>query len=200
VGAGPAGLLLALLLGKHGGIEVTVLEAWDRVDERLRATQYGTPASRIFREAGVLDDIRASMITNFKSIVWRSVKDDGKVLTGIDLNLTKDNPDKITVLPLNQILKIVYEHCLRQETVSIRFEHRVVGVGQNETGSWVDVEIGPDGSEKSQQRFEADYVIGCDGGTSKVRHELFGRNWPGITWPHTLLVQNVCGRLAIHSP
>ncbi|PWI72816.1 hypothetical protein PCL_09831 [Purpureocillium lilacinum] len=73
IGAGPAGLLLAILLAQSG-IHSTVLEAWDRPDERLRATQYGVPATRVFRRAGLLDDIRARSITSFPYICWRSVR------------------------------------------------------------------------------------------------------------------------------
>ena len=40
-------------------------------------------------------------------------------------------------------------------------------------------------------RYEADYVVGCDGGRSAVRHALFGRDWPGLTHDCHLLVQNV---------
>ena len=104
-GAGPAGLLLALLLSQHG-IPSTVLESWDHLDERLRATQYGVPATRIFRRAGILDDIRAVSIASFPSICWRRVSDHQR-LTGIDLSVVKDHPDRMTILPLNQIIQIV---------------------------------------------------------------------------------------------
>ncbi|KAK7897644.1 hypothetical protein LTR67_004274 [Exophiala xenobiotica] len=72
VGAGPAGLLLALLLSQHG-IPSLVLEAWDRLDKRLRASQYGVPATKIFRRAGILDDIREQSIPSFPSIGEESV-------------------------------------------------------------------------------------------------------------------------------
>lgn len=45
VGAGPAGLLLALILAQNGLI-VTVLEANDKVDDRPRALLYGPAASQ----------------------------------------------------------------------------------------------------------------------------------------------------------
>ncbi|WP_163068688.1 FAD-dependent oxidoreductase, partial [Acinetobacter baumannii] len=43
VGAGPSGLLLALMLGKKG-IPVRLLEAAASLDNRPRATHYSPPA------------------------------------------------------------------------------------------------------------------------------------------------------------
>ena len=188
VGAGPAGLLLALLLAQHD-IPALVLEAWSGLDSRLRATQYGTPASRIFRKAGVLDDIRAVGIPNFKGIYWRTVRD-GKKLASVDLSLTQDDPDRITVLPLGEILEILYRHC-QDWNVEVKFEHKVVKIQQDAEKAWVEVEVGQGNGEGRNETFEADYVIGCDGATSRVRQELFGREWPGVTWEHALMVQNV---------
>lgn len=53
---------------------------------------------------------------------------------------------------------------------------------------WVDIEAG---EEKEQRRFEADHMSGCDGSRSAVRHALSGRDWPGVTHGHHLVVQNV---------
>lgn len=191
MGAGPAGLLLALLLSQHN-ISSLVLESWNRLDERLRATQYGVPATKIFRRAGILDDIRAESIPSFPSICWRRVSDQ-KRLTGIDLSVVKDHPDRMTILPLNQIIQIMYRHCLERGNglVEVKFSHRVTGAGQDNNQAWVDVEAGDEGEVKETKRFTADYVVGCDGATSAVRKALFGRDWPGQTFACRLLVQNV---------
>jgi 2-polyprenyl-6-methoxyphenol hydroxylase-like FAD-dependent oxidoreductase len=190
-GAGPAGLLLAILLAQHG-IPSTVLELWDRLDERLRATQYGVPATRVFRRAGILDDIRTSSITRFPSICWRNVGT-GERLTGIDLSVVGSEPDRMTVLPLNQLLQIMLRHCQEKyaEYVTVLFNHKVVDIGQDEDKAWAIVEAGADGEEKKTLNFQADYLIGCDGGQSTVRKCLFQRSWPGETFEHQLLVQNV---------
>ncbi|KJZ79704.1 hypothetical protein HIM_01173 [Hirsutella minnesotensis 3608] len=192
VGAGPAGLLLAVLLAKHG-ISSTVLEAWDRVDERLRATQYGVPATRIFRRAGILEDIRSASISRFPYICWRSVRT-GERLAGIDLSVVNDDPDRMTVLSLNQILVILLRHCREKysDYITILFNHKVIGTHQDRAKAWAVVEDASDGEEKKKiLTFEADYLIGCDGGKSIVRQSLFERNWPGDTFDSRLMVQNV---------
>lgn len=187
-GAGPAGLLTALLLAQHG-IRVTVLESWDRLDERLRATQYGVPATRVFRKAGLIDDIREASIESFPSICWRKTSTHER-LTGIDLSVIRDHPDRMTILPLNLLVQIIYRHCMEKTEgrVEVKFKHEVVAVGQDESQSWVDVKV--DGSEQTT-RIQGDYVVGCDGSKSVVRHCLFGRHWPGVTFDCHLLVQNV---------
>lgn len=195
-GAGPAGLLLAILLAQHR-IPSLVLEAWDRLDERLRATQYGVPATRIFRRAGILDDIRSESITRFPFICWRNVQT-GERLTGIDLSVTNTEPDRMTVLPLNQILQIMLRHCREKysDFVEVKFNHRVVNIGQDETKAWAIVQVGAPGEEKKTTTFGADYLIGCDGGQSTVRKCLFQRNWPGETFESRLLVQNASDSLS----
>lgn len=189
-GAGPAGLLLAILIAQRG-IPSLVVEAWDQVDERLRATQYGFPATRIFRRAGILDDIRAQSISKFPLICWRNAQT-GERLTGIDLSVVENDPDCMTVLPLSEILQIMLRHCREKysEFIQIKFNHRVVDIGQDEKKAWAFVQVGVPGKEATE-KVEADYLIGCDGGQSTVRKCLFQRNWPGETFKSRLLVQNV---------
>ncbi len=188
VGAGPAGLILALLLAQHS-IPSIVLESWDKLDQRLRATQYGVPATRVFRRAGVLDDIRAVSIEAFPYLCWRRVSDHQRV-AGIDLSVVKDHPDRMTILPLSQVIGIIHRHCTDKypDLIEIKFNHKVIDVGQDDTKAWADVEVNQSGTKS---RLEADYLVGCDGGRSVVRHALFGRSWPGITHSCHLLVQNV---------
>jgi 2-polyprenyl-6-methoxyphenol hydroxylase-like FAD-dependent oxidoreductase len=196
-GAGPSGLLLALLLAQHN-IPSLVLEAYPYLDTRLRASQYGVPASRVFRRAGILDDLRSESIASFPRITWRRVED-GAELGGIDMSCVEDHEDRMTVLPLGTMIQIMYRHCLEKgkggDLIDVRFEHRVLDVGQDGDKAWVDVGIGSGGLDGKtfdvKERFEADYVVGCDGSRSQVRKSLFGRNWPGETFPYQLVVTNV---------
>jgi 2-polyprenyl-6-methoxyphenol hydroxylase-like FAD-dependent oxidoreductase len=181
------------LLSQHD-IPSIVLEAWPGLDTRLRATQYGVPATRIFRRAGILDDIRAESIESFPTICWRRVADEKK-LVSLDMSCVKDHPDRMTIMQLGEMIKIMYRHCVEKGKglIDIRFEHRVVGVHQDGRKAWVDVEVG---EEKTKKTIEADYVVGCDGATSAVRRSLFGREWPGQTFDFRFIVQNV----SLYSP
>jgi 2-polyprenyl-6-methoxyphenol hydroxylase-like FAD-dependent oxidoreductase len=66
-----------------------------------------------------------------------------------------------------------------------------VSVRQDESKAWVEAQGGQENGEGRRETLEADYVIGCDGATSRVRQELFGREWPAVTWDCALMVQNV---------
>jgi 2-polyprenyl-6-methoxyphenol hydroxylase-like FAD-dependent oxidoreductase len=176
------------LLSQHN-IPSLVLEAWPGLDTRLRATQYGVPATRIFRRAGILDDIRADSIESFPTISWRRVADEKK-LVSLDMSCVKDHPDRMTIMQLGEMIKIMYRHCVEKGKglIDIKFTHQVVGVHQDGRKARVDVEIG---EERSKKTFEADYVVGCDGAMSAVRRSLFGREWPGQTFDYRFIVQNV---------
>jgi 2-polyprenyl-6-methoxyphenol hydroxylase-like FAD-dependent oxidoreductase len=111
------------------------------------------------------------------------------------MSLVENEEDRMVVLQLGYIIQIMYRHCVEKyaDYIDIRFNHRVVGTGQDEERkkAWVDVEIGEDGSQKKNERMEADYVVGCDGSSSAVRRSLFGREWPGQTFDCRFIVQNV---------
>lgn len=189
VGAGPAGLLLALMLGR-AGIKSTVFEEWGHVDRRLRATQYGTPATRVLRRAGVLDDIRREGYRRFPSICWRK-SSTKEVVARVDLGLTMDEDDRMTVISLAEMLGIVIEHTKRlpEGTVDIRFNHHVVDLGEEGEKAWIECEVKDERSR--HERFEGDYLVGCDGGKSTVRKKTYGHDWPGVTHDHELFVCNV---------
>lgn len=106
------------------------------------------------------------------------------------MSCVQDDPDRMTILQLGEIIKIMYRHCQEKGKglIDVRFEHRVMQVGQGEGNAWVDVEVG---AEKTKSRLFADYVVGCDGATSAVRRSLFGRDWPGQTFDTRFIVQNV---------
>ncbi|KAK3725897.1 hypothetical protein LTR37_000045 [Vermiconidia calcicola] len=192
-GAGPSGLLLAILLAQ-AHIPSVVLEAWPWLDTRLRATQYGVPATRIFRRAGLLPDFRAASIPKFPTICWRRVAD-GEKLVSIDMSVVEDEEDRMTVLQLGHIIQIMYRHCVERygDFIDVRFNHRILEAGQDEAGrnAWVNVEIGEEDEEKRHERMGAEYIVGCDGSSSAVRRSLFGREWPGQTFDCRFIVQNV---------
>ncbi|KAJ3539131.1 hypothetical protein NM208_g5614 [Fusarium decemcellulare] len=166
-------------------------ESWPHLDTRLRATQYGVPATRVFRRAGILQEIRDASIASFPSICWRRVAD-GEKLISIDLSLTEDEADRMTILPLGEIIQIMYRHCVAKGAglIDVKFNHKVVDVTQDETEAQVVVEVAEEG-QVTRKTISADFVVGCDGASSAVRRSLFGRSWPGTTLPYKFVVQNV---------
>lgn len=139
----------------------------------------------------MLDNFRAASIPKLPSICWRRVTD-GEKLLDLDLSVVEDHPDRMTILQLGKIM-IMYRHCMEKGKglIEVLFDNKLIHAEQDEDTAWVDVEVGEEGQQKETKRYDADYVIGCDGATSTIRRSLFGRHWPGQTFPYKFIVQNV---------
>lgn len=184
MGAGPAGLLLSLLLTKKG-ISVLTLDAADKLDSLPRATHYGSPAVYELIRAGVIDEVRKQGFIA-RTVVWRKL--DGTVLAGLDGSVLDGDADRMTCLPLDKLGKILQDNLAAQPTSTIEWQHKVTSTGQDEDKAWVFVET-PAGPKK----LEADYIIGCDGANSQIRRSLMGDlNFPGKTWDEQIVATNVC--------
>ena len=183
VGAGPSGLILALLLTRRG-IPVHVVDLANKLDEQPRATHYGPPAIYELRRAGVLDDVRQQGFIP-KTVCWRKL--DGTFLAGLDGSCMDGDPDRMVCLPLNQLGKILYTHLSNEPLATISWDHKVVSIGQNNDKAWIDVD-----TPQGRKTLEASYIIGCDGANSQIRRSLFG-DWefPGKTWKEQIVATNV---------
>lgn len=183
VGAGPAGLLLSLMLSKTG-IPVTLLDMNKELDPNPRATHYASPAMAELNRAGVGADLRARGFIP-AGVAWRKL--DGTPIVTLDASDLADDPDRMTCLPLNQLSQLLREHLLKQKNVNILFDHKVVGIDQDDNKAWVDVQT-PEGNK----RLGSDYIVGCDGANSQIRRSLFGdREFPGRTWDEQIVATNV---------
>ncbi|VUC37790.1 unnamed protein product [Clonostachys rosea] len=182
VGAGPSGLLLALLLAQ-AGIPVTILDMQADLDTNPRATHYSTPAMYELNRAGVGDDLRSRGFMP-DGVSWRKL--DGTRLVKVHNHVVKDHATRMTCLPLDQLGKLLREHITKYEGIRVLFDHKVVQIDQNADEARVDVET-PSG----RKTFKADYIIGCDGANSQIRRSLFG-DWefPGKTWQYQIVATN----------
>ncbi|EPS38686.1 hypothetical protein H072_7554 [Dactylellina haptotyla CBS 200.50] len=191
VGAGPAGLLLALRLAQHN-IKVTIFEATPSPSEQPRATHYGPPAVYELRRAGVLAEMQKDPdCFRMNRMCWRKL--DGTYLSGFDQNdLDQDGKtyeDRTTVLALNKVVKVLGTLVGQCEDAIVKYGHKVLpGVEQDSDKAWVTVQRVADGVE---EKHWADYIVGCDGAGSQVRRSLFG-DWefPGYTWDKQIVATN----------
>lgn len=182
VGTGPSGLVLCLLLARHG-IRVECLDMSLQLDDRPRATHYGPAANRVLAKAGLLDRVREQG-SEVEGAWWR--KPDGTVLAQILNSKLKDNPDRISCLPLNHLCKMALEDLEREPLATVRWGHRVDEIRQDDNQATVIVST-PEGVKE----LTADYVVGCDGANSIVRRQLFENEFPGYTWDLTIIATNV---------
>ncbi|UJO17010.1 FAD-dependent monooxygenase terC [Fulvia fulva] len=79
------------------------------------------------------------------------------------------------------------KHLARYDNAEVLLDHEVVSIGQDEKEAWLDVQT-PDG----EKQISATYIIGYDGGGSKIRKELLGcDSFPGMTWSNQIVATNV---------
>ncbi|KAF2099878.1 FAD/NAD(P)-binding domain-containing protein [Rhizodiscina lignyota] len=186
VGAGPSGLLLALMLAR-AGISVELLEMTTELDKNPRASHYAAPACYELQRAGVLEEVRRlGFLPN--SVSWRKLDENKTRLTGIrNADMDADDPLRMVCLTLDRLGKILQEHVKAQPNAKISYNYKVTGLGQDESQAWVDA-AAPEGPK----RMTADYIIGCDGANSQIRRGLFGDfNFPGRTWDEQIVATNV---------
>ncbi|KAK2606629.1 hypothetical protein N8I77_005364 [Diaporthe amygdali] len=187
VGAGPAGLLIALMLAQKG-ISVTVLEKGQEIDRNPRASFYNAPTLYELRRAGLMEDIMKNAFVP-DGVSWRVLEVDGEKKFEKVCTLLADNPpgqETHVSLPLDELLPLMADHLARHPTAQVLLSHEVLSLGQDRDKAWVNVKT-PEG----EKRLEADYIVGCDGAPSKVRHELFGNEFPGFTWDKQIVATNV---------
>ncbi|KEF57081.1 uncharacterized protein A1O9_07271 [Exophiala aquamarina CBS 119918] len=178
-GAGPAGLLATYMLAKEG-ISVDVLEAKATIDTSPRGLAYGPSAKRVLQDAGLLDKITSEGFLS-RDFTWRKL--DGTILVYAS---AESDRDAWVVNPVGSISALLLDLVQKMSIVTIHWNCRVVDVGQDEIVAWVDA-VDPSGNKS---RWEADYVIGCEGAQSAVRKSLFNGRFPGYTWPAQLIAVN----------
>ncbi|KIW95655.1 uncharacterized protein Z519_04240 [Cladophialophora bantiana CBS 173.52] len=179
VGAGPVGLLAAILISRLG-VPVDLLDVGEGVDLRPRGAAYGPSAVRGLRRAGVLDQIRAKGI----ELCWRKVS--GEWITGLKDCFDETYTDRFAILPVDKLSMLLYEDLKKYPTAKVFWEHNFTGLTQD--AEQVIISTEHNGQTKT---FTADFLVGCNGGQSGVRRALFGRRFPGHTWEHQIVATNV---------
>jgi 2-polyprenyl-6-methoxyphenol hydroxylase-like FAD-dependent oxidoreductase len=170
VGAGPTGLMLADEL-RLAGARPLVLERQPRLRETPKANGFSGQILELLRYRGLLDRFEAAS-------TGRSHPAPGFPFGGVQVDLTHlaDPPLRVLGLPQPRLERLLDERA-RELGVDIRRGHEVLGVDQDDITVTADVR-GPDGP----YRVRARYLVGCDGGRSRVRDRA-GIPFPGITYP-----------------
>ena len=170
-GAGPVGLAAANVLA-DAGIGVTVLEAEPRLPENLRASTFQPPT------LDLLDRFGATRRLIEMGRVARKVqyRDRAGWVAELDFGVLEHDtrhPYRVQCeqYKLNQVLA--------ERLGDVRYGAEVTAVEQDADG----VTVTTDGGET----LRAEWLIGADGGRSRVR-EALGIRLEGFTWPERFLV------------
>jgi 3-(3-hydroxy-phenyl)propionate hydroxylase len=189
-GAGPTGLMAALVLGK-AGVPVILCEAEPALPHDLRAGTFHPPTQEMMAPYGVTARMHETAIPVRR---WQIRDRRSDLVAEFDLGLIAD------VTPYPYRLHIEQHHVtpiqldiIRAETaVDVRFGHRVTGFTQDADRVRVAVE------ENGQSlTIDGAWLIGADGGRSAVRRAT-GIEFEGFTWPELFLVASTPYDFAQH--
>ena len=170
-GAGPVGLVAASVLA-HAGVPVTVLEAEPQLPENLRASTFQPPTLDMLARFGatqrLIDMGRVAPRLQYRDRKGWVAEFDMGLIAG-----ETQHPFRVQCeqFKLNQVLAA--------RLGRIEFGCAVTGVEQDDEGVTVTV--------NGAKRLRAGWLIGADGGRSRVR-EALGIRLEGFTWPERFLV------------
>ncbi len=186
VGGGPVGLTLALDLAGRG-IQVTVLEIRHRGEApSVKCNHVAARSMELFRRLGVAAQLRRGGLPEDypNDIAFRTTML-GKEVARIpipcrrDRYTAQDGPDTWWPTPepphrINQIFlePILFEHASTVPGLTILNRTQFVRFTQNDEGVIVSAR---DLDSDEEWRIEAQYIVGCDGGRSEVRHQIGAR-------------------------
>jgi 3-(3-hydroxy-phenyl)propionate hydroxylase len=170
-GAGPVGLSAASVL-EQAGIDVLVLEAEPQLPENLRASTFQPPTLDLLARLGATE----KLIELGRVAPKVQYRDRAGWVAELDFGVLKADtrhPFRVQCeqYRLNQVLAA--------RLGRVRFGAQVTAVEEDGDGVTVTV--------NGAERLRARYVIGADGGRSRVR-EALGIKLEGFTWPERFLV------------
>ncbi|GAB2872797.1 FAD-dependent monooxygenase [Nocardioides pacificus] len=169
VGAGPTGLMLAGELGR-AGLRALVLERRPEPSETAKAGGIAGQVLQLLHYRGELERFRAASGVPEPAPRFP--------FGGVHLDFTRLEHSPMRAMPLPQPrLEALLADRAAERGVVVRRGHEVVGLRQDEEAVTVEVR-GPDGPDE----FACQFVVGCDGGRSRVR-ELAGVGFPGTAFP-----------------
>ncbi|HEX9435398.1 MAG TPA: FAD-dependent monooxygenase, partial [Burkholderiales bacterium] len=170
-GAGPVGLAAANVL-EHAGVAVRVLEAEARLPQSLRASTFQPPTLDLLARFGAT----ARLIEMGRIARQVQYRDRAGWIAELDFGVLADDtqhPFRVQCeqYRLNQVLA--------ERLHDIRFGAQLTAVDQDTDGVTVTI--------NGAETLRADWLIGADGGRSRVR-EALGIALEGFTWPERFLV------------
>jgi 3-(3-hydroxy-phenyl)propionate hydroxylase len=189
-GAGPVGLLTALALAKQD-VSVLVLEAEPALTIDLRAGTYHPPSLELMAPYGITDEMHKTAI---KVPRWQIRDRREGVIVEWDVTEIGDLTPYPYRLHLEQhrLTPIILGKLAAFPNAEVRFSHKVTDLSQS-AGEVTVTAAGPGGTES----FQADWVVGADGGRSTVR-KCADVGFDGFTWDERFLVASTTYDYAPH--
>lgn len=191
-GAGPVGLVSALVLG-HQGVRVTVVEAADSLTHDLRASTFHPPTLDMLAPYGITPHLIS------KGLIARYTQQRDRhegVIAEFDMELLKGHTDHPFRLQCEQWHLTEYIATLLEKMPHVRVQMgaSLESVAHLAEGTRAVIDVGGE-----KEVIEADFLIGADGARSAVRRSL-GFSFDGYTYPERFLVISTEFEFADHMP
>ena len=191
-GAGPVGLVSALLLANQG-VKVTVLEAAPALNRDLRASTFHPPTLDMLAPLGLTGDLVAQGLV--ARYTQQRDRQEG-VIAEFDMQLIAPDTDHPFRLQCEQwkLTQMIQAQLNAMPHVQILFDAKVTQVTQSAD----QVQVAFTQAEEAHS-LQADYLIGADGAWSAVRRSL-NIEFEGFTYPERFLVVSTAFEYADHLP
>jgi 3-(3-hydroxy-phenyl)propionate hydroxylase len=189
-GAGPTGLMAALVLGKQG-VPVILCEAEPGLTVDLRAGTFHPPTQEMMAPYGVTARMHE---TGIQVRRWQVRDRRSDLVAEFNLGLLSDVTPYPYRLHIEQhrVTPIQLDILRRDTGVDVRFGHRLIGFTQDADKVRVTFDV-----DDESVTLDGSWLIGADGGRSTVRRAT-GIEFEGFTWPEIFLVVSTTYDFAQH--
>ena len=180
-GAGPVGMTMAIAL-KRRGVDVRIVDkAPARTDKSKALVLWPRTLELLDIQGGVERFIAAG-----SPALGARILADGKQLVRVSLETARSAYQYALMIPQSETERLLEEGL---ETLGLRVERGTSLASFRDDGNGVDAMLAhPDGRAES---IRADWLIGCDGAHSAVRHGLPGAKFEGETLPSEWVLADV---------
>ena len=183
IGAGPSGLSMAVALLRYK-IDFIIIEKNIKTTHLSKAIAVQARTLEIFREVG-LDEraVSEGRITTAFNVFYRGKQKAAVNIAGLGKSL-RHFPYALS-LEQSKTEKLLVDY-LRERGKEVLWKSEFLHYQQNEDGVLVHYKD----ARGADQMIAADYVVGCDGAASSVRHQM-GLSFEGDTVPRLFYVAEV---------
>jgi 3-(3-hydroxy-phenyl)propionate hydroxylase len=183
VGAGPAGLTLAGLLGRYG-VDVLIIERNPQTVQEPRAVSIDDESLRTMQSVGIVNDLLPHIVLGYGSEYFSPQR---RLFLKVKPTTLEYGYPRRNAFRQPMLEKLLRDNLSRYANVAMLFESELVGFAQSENGVNLDVR-----SLAGQLQVSCDYLIGCDGSHSFVRQAL-GIDMHGSTFKQRWLIIDLEG-------